>query len=287
MSVTRGRFSVKMPMGCGRNRIGSHIQGTVLTPYGLAFSRNGVEHGQLIWPGHPSRSERFRQFPCAHAGGIDAVDGKEPKDCIIAVPLYDTGNSQFAAKGQLMLVRDGVYYPYPLRRKPYAAGIVRRDRNRLLVALVSAPDGSRIDWHEVYEQDGKFGQCRYIGATLGLPEEQRPHNNICLQKQGDKIVLYAMRAYTGLNNLFNLGRGRVTQYTVTLGKYTAQLCETDHWIVQNNALLRLGPSCRFGSTIAAYGTQGGVEFDLIRTARNIRNDRLTCRRDRLYFDWGQ
>lgn len=271
------QWKAPMPMGVGRNRIGCHIQGVALTPWGWAFSRNGVDHGQLIIPAH--KKFPVTQFHEAHAGGIDAAGDT------IAIPLYDHDDT--IAAGHLCLWKNGLRQKHHLPRKPYAVGIAQNKaqgaETGFICAIVSDGDGSSIDWWNVPEV-AQSGRMQFIGRTV-MPEPAAPRNNVCLLWQGKQLVLYAMRAYTGLGNWRRLGRGRVTQYAVSVGKYSVQIKQADTFDTHNNGMLHLGPSSRFGATVVPNGTQGGVDYDLIRTARNIRADRLLIRRDRLYTAW--
>ena len=259
-----------MPMGVGRNKIGNHIQGVCMTPFGWAFSRNGDEHGQLIIPAH--KRHPITEFHFAHAGGIDAA-----RDTI-AIPLYD--NDPTTKGGHLCMWRNGMKHLHSIPLKPYAAGLARTGAERgFICAILTDPNGRRIDWYRV-PRAHELGGMQFLNRTRMPDENTAPRNNICLHKQGDALILYTMRA-----QLFRR-RGIITQYAVSISESdkAVTLEKTDEWH-RNNALWHLGPSSRFGATVIPNGTQGGVEYDLIRTARNIRNNRLTIRRDRLYTAW--
>ena len=255
-----------MPMGVGRNRFGCHIQGVCLTPFGWAFSRNGKKHGQLIIPEHEKYP--ITTFLWAHAGGIDCSGDT------IAIPLYDHDDA--TAGGHLCLWHDGLRHLHSIPLKPYAVGIERTESG-LICAILTDPKGKRIDWYRVPNAT-HLGGIQFINRTMMPDDNTAPRNNICLHMQGDNLILYTMRA-----QLFRR-RGVVTQYAVGIADNAVKVDKTDEW-TRDNALWHLGPSSRFGATVVPKSTQGGVAFDLIRTARNIRNDRLAIRRDNLYTAW--
>ena len=258
------KWKAPMPKGVGRGRFLQHIQGVAKTPWGWAFSRNGKKHGELIIPGH--KKYPITTFLWAHAGGIDATENT------IAVPLYDTDT----LSGHLCLWHDGIKHLHSLPRRPYAVGIAHRGAETGFVcAIITDPMGRTIDWYRV-PQAQDLGGLRFINRTYH-DTDTAPRNNLCLHMQGDKLILYAMRAHT-------FRKGLVVQYDVDISTASVRLRQTDDWEV-NNTLWRLGPSSRFGATIDAHGTDDGVAFDLIRTARNIRGGRLLMRRDNLYTAW--
>ena len=257
-----------MPMGCGRRRLFHHIQGVAKTPWGWAFSRNGVDHGQLIIPAHPKF--KVTQFRFAHAGGIDAAGDT------LAIPLYDSDPAIMS--GHLCLWHNGVKHLHSIPLKPYAAGLARIGaKDGFIAAILTDPNGKRIDWYRVPKAHDAGG-IAFLNRTSMPNENTAPRNNICLHMQGDTLILYTMRA-----QLFRR-RGVITQYAVDIANNRVTLEKTDEW-ARDNALWHLGPSSRFGATVVPHGRPGGVDYDLVRTARNIRNDRLLMRRDKLYTAW--
>ena len=261
------------------HRFKHHIQGIAHTNCGFIISRNGPEQAELIMP-NVSGEFGHRQLDCAHAGGIDAVGN------IIAVPLYDHD----AESGYLSIMRTDSHAlrSFPLidvrneSVKPYAAAI-ERIAGGFICALVVEPDGRAIEWYRLPERsNGTLGDLVYLDTTE--PEDKlAARNNIALHYLRGELMFYMMRAHRR--------SGTVTQQKVTLGSANddyVQLIDRAKW-KKPNALLRLGPSSRFGATVHHYGTQGGIEILWTRTARNIgvwKRNKLAMRQDVIDFDWG-
>ena len=252
-----------MPMaaaGSLTHRITSHVQGVCVTPYGLAYSRNGVDHGQLLIPGRPKHA--LTQFRYAHAGGIDS-NGDH-----IAIPLYDKGEGS----AHLCLWYNGHKTLYPLPRRPYACGI-EAGFGGFIVALVSCPNGSRIDWYRMPRRKGTAD----VGGTGGQYDfhsvfstfhdaSTAPRNNIALRRGSidahDKpyaLRLWALRA--------KFGRSHVDRYAVSAAKQSVMLRHERRYSRRNASYF--GCSSRYGATIRYTYRQAGIEVSLIRTARNI------------------
>ena len=244
---------VKMPYGVGRHKLLAHIQGVAVTPHGLAYSRNGTEHGQLIIPGRPKYP--LTQFRYAHAGGIDCNGDT------IAIPLYDESEGS----AHLCLWYEGKKTLYPLPRRPYACGI-EAGFGGFIVAIVSAPDGSRIDWYRLPRRKGVHEYDFHSVFSTFHDASTAPRNNIALRRgsidKGDKpfaLRLWALRA--------KFGRGYVDRYAVSAAKQSV-LLRHEHRYTRRNASY-LGCSSRYGATIRYTYRQAGIEVSLIRTARNI------------------
>ena len=252
-----GAEYVKMPYGVGgslAHRIKNHIQGVAVTPHGLAYSRNGTEHGQLLIPGRPRHA--LTQFRYGHCGGIDCNGDT------IAIPLYDKGEGS----AHLCLWYEGTKTLYPLPRKPYAVGI-EAGFGGFIVAIVSCPNGSRIDWYRMPRRKGERAYDMHSLFSTEHKKETAARNNICLRRgsieKGDKpfaLRLWAMRGHT-----FS---GTVTRYAVSAAKQSVMLRNEQVYPCSGH-LFRLGPSSRFGATIRYTYRQTGIEVSLIRTARNI------------------
>ena len=261
------------------SRLKRHVQGVAFTNRGIAISRNDKKHGEVILPNAQGQFQ-YRKLQYAHAGGIDAVGNK------IAVPLYDHGNTS----GYLCITHTDNYAEryFPLvnardvATKPYAAAI-ERIAGGFICALVVEPDGRAIEWYRLPERsNGTLGDLVYLDTTE--PEDKlAARNNIALHYLRGELMFYMMRAHRR--------SGTVTQQKVILGSANddyVQLIDRAKW-KKPNALLRLGPSSRFGATVHHYGTQGGIEILWTRTARNIgvwKPNKLAVQQDQIDFDWG-
>ena len=262
-----GPFYQDMPYGIARGRLLNHIQGVAITPHGLAYSRNGVDHGQLIIPGR--KKYPLTQFRYAHAGGIDC-DGDT-----IAIPLY--GKADLSA--HLCLWYEGEKTLYPLPRKGYAVGI-EAGFGGFIVAIVSCPNGSRIDWYRMPRRKGERAYDMHSLFTTFHDAKKAARNNICLRRgqvEGSKkpygVILYTMRSH--------FGRGTVDRYAVSAARNSVQLRHAGSYRRRNGLC-----ASRFGATIRHTIRQASTEVSLIRTARNIRADRLRVREDMIHFDKG-
>ena len=254
---------MKMPKKVGRHRFLSHIQGIAHTPDGLVFSRNAKEHAELIYP----RRGKVKKFKYQHAGGIDCAGDT------IAVPLYD----KEAKYGHLAFVTGAgtTAFHRTMDSKPYAVAIEWMGGN-FLICCVTKPDGSRLEWYEVsiFKRDGKtcYGDLNHLD-THAIDPAKGARNNICMRRLGGALYLYTFRSH--------LGYGTVTKHlvrTCQTGVITTD--EMGHYTRRNLPGLA---AMRFGATVRHYGTQGGVEILLYRTARNIYFDKLYVRKDKI--DW--
>ena len=263
-----GAFLQDMPYGIARGRFLSHIQGCAVTPYGLAYSRNGVDHGQLIIPGRPKHA--VTQFRYAHAGGIDSEGDT------IAIPLY--GESEGSA--HLCLWYSGEKTLYSLPRRPYAVGI-EAGFGGFIVAIVSEPDGSRIDWYRMPRRKGERAYDFHSLFTTFRDPSTAARNNICLKRGQIKhsgkpygVILYTMRSH--------FGHGTVDRYAVSAAKNSVQLRHEGSYRRRNGLC-----ASRFGATIRHTHRQAGTEISLIRTARNIGifagENKLRVREDKIAF----
>lgn len=247
---------VKMPYGVAGSvagRIRRHVQGVAVTPYGLAYSRNGVDHGQLLIPGRPKHA--VTHFRYAHAGGIDCEGDT------IAIPLYDESEGS----AHLCLWYEGQKTLYPLPRRPYAAGI-ECGFGGFIVAIVSCPNGSRIDWYRMPRRKGVREYDFHSVFSTFHDASTAPRNNIALRRgsieANDKpfaLRLWAMRA--------KFGRGYVDRYAVSAAKQSVMLRHERRDRYRNASYF--GCSSRYGATIRYTYRQAGIEVSLIRTARNI------------------
>ena len=263
-----GPFYQDMPYGIARGRLLSHIQGVAVTPYGLAYSRNGIEHGQLIIPGR--RKHALTQFRYGHAGGIDCNGDT------IAIPLYDRDEGS----ANLCLWYEGVGTLYPLPRRPYAVGL-ECGFGGFIVAIVSCPKGSRIDWYRMPRRKGERAYDFHSLFTTFHNPSRAARNNICLRRGQIKhsgkpygVILYTMRSY--------LGFGTVDRYAVSAAKNSVQLRHEGSYRRRNGLC-----ASRFGATIRHTYRQTGTEVSLIRTARNIGifagENKLRVREDKIDF----
>ena len=251
------KYSVKIPAGIQgslKHRVLNHIQGVCFTPNGIAFSRNGDKHGELILPNHSSERILFRH---AHAGGIDACRK------LIAVPLYDHGTNT----GALTIVKpgwNGRYY-HPLKHRAYAVAI-EQTKGGFLAAIISNPLGTQIKWYRVPKA---LNGLEYLGETEPARGTE-PRNNICLHWHKGEMLLYTMRSYFGM--------GTVVRYRIGIYDHA------DVSMIRSGLVCRRNGICaaRFGATIRKAGHSDDVV--LVKTARNIFSNRVRVRENTIKPD---
>ena len=144
------------------------------------LARDGHPHGEIIiasgtWGGFTT--------PEPHVGGIDTLGQ------ILAVPSHDPDEWGGFITLYDMLSRKRIFRSDRLAHKCYACGVefAGCGDDELLVAVVSAADGSRIDW---YHTEGSH-TLHHIDSS-GL--RAGPKNNITLRRIGGELFLFEMRA---------------------------------------------------------------------------------------------
>ena len=249
----------------------SHVQGVCRFKGGWIISRNGEKHGTLL--GNNCQGPLDKQddideggfthghyFPDSHVGGIDS------DKFMVCAGTYDkNGNDGSLFLGHGYSVEYGRCYPLAFR--PYAVGMIclgdvydESEKDVFLVAIIGDGDGKVIRWFRIYEAGGDEIDQWHLDKKIG------PRNNICLQKREDGLYLFTMRNH--------ICHDEVDKWLVN---YDGKTVKTKH---KGRYTRRCGLcSVRFGATIEHWDN----EDYLIRTTRNIVNDELRMRRDKILW----